>query len=78
MSPKTDGVIHPNAAEREIKELKKGSSRKPIKSHAPKRLWDDCLELESYIKINTAQGIYKLDEEVPEMIISGESYNIIL
>ena len=36
-----------NVAEREIKVLKKGSSRKLIKSGAPKRLWDDCLELES-------------------------------
>ena len=37
----------PNAAKREIKELKKGSGRKLIKSGTPIRLWDDCLELES-------------------------------
>ena len=47
-----------NAAEgeREIKKLKKGSSRKMIKSRSPKRLWDDCLKLESYFKSNTACG----------------------
>ena len=34
----------------------------------PKRLWDDCLELESYIRSKTAYNIYKLDEEVPETL----------
>ena len=28
------------------------------------RLWDDCLEHESYIRSNTAHGIYKLYGEV--------------
>ena len=40
-----------NAAKREIKEPKKGSSRNLIKSGTPKRLWDACLELESYISL---------------------------
>ena len=31
-----------NAAEIEIKKLKKGSGRKITKSSTPKRLWDDC------------------------------------
>ena len=65
-----------NAAEREIKGLKKGSGRKLIKSGAPKRLWDDCLELESYIRSNIAHGTYKLDGEVPETIMSGKTSNI--
>ena len=34
-----------NAAEREIRELKKGSGRRLIKSGMPTRLWDDFLEL---------------------------------
>ena len=62
-----------NAAEQEIKELKKGSGRKLIKSGTPKRLWDDCLKLESYIWSNTAQDIYKLGGEVPETIMSGKT-----
>ena len=37
-----------NAAKREVKELKKVSSRKLIKSGPPKGLWDEYLELESY------------------------------
>ena len=65
-----------NAAEREIKELKKGSGRKLIKSCAPKRLQDDCLELVSYIRLKTAHGICKLDEEVPETIMSGKMSDI--
>ena len=35
---------------REILELKKGSGGKLIKSRAPKRLCNDSLELESYIR----------------------------
>ena len=60
-----------NAARREIKTLmKKGFSRKLIRSGTPKRLWDDCLEFDSYIRYNTAHGIYKLDGEVPETFMS--------
>ena len=64
-----------NAVEKEIMELKKGSGRKLIRSGAPKRHWDDYLELESYIKSNAAHGIYKLDEEEPEAIMSRETSN---
>ena len=62
-----------NAAKK-IKELKRGSGRKLIKSSTPKRLWDDCLELESYIRSNTVHSIYKLDGEVPD--VSGAMSNI--
>ena len=65
-----------NAIKREIKELKKGSGRKPISFGSPKRLWDDCLKLESYIRSKTAHGIYKFDGEVPETIMSSETSNI--
>ena len=39
---------------------------------APKRLWDECLELESYIKSNSAYDVYKLVVEVPKKIMSRE------
>ena len=42
-----------NAAKREIKEVKKDSSRKLFKSGALKRVWDGCLELGFYIRSNT-------------------------
>ena len=38
-----------NAAEGGIRELKHGRGRKMLKTRAPKRLWDDCLELEALI-----------------------------
>ena len=59
-----------------IKKLKKGSDRKLSKSGIPKRFWDDCLELESHIRYNTAHGIYKIDKEIPETIMSGNTSNI--
>ena len=40
---------HSNAAETSIKELKNGVARKMFQSKCPKRLWDDCLELEALI-----------------------------
>ena len=63
-------MVKCSSREREVKELKKDSGRKPIKSGAQKRLWDDCLELESYIRSNTAHSIYKLERKVPEIIMS--------
>ena len=30
--------------------------------------WDDCLELEAYIRSDTAQDIYKQDEEEPKTV----------
>ena len=55
-----------NVTKREIKELKKEPGKKLIKSGILKRFWSDCLELESYIRFNTAHCIYKLDGEVPK------------
>ena len=62
-------ILWANAAEKEIKELKKGSNMKQIKFFAPNKLWDDPLGLESYIRSNTIQGIYKLDGNIPETIM---------
>lgn len=65
-----------NAAEGCIRELKRGAARKMVKTKSPKVLWDDCLELEAYIRSNTAHDIYELKGEVPETLISGETSNI--
>ena len=65
-----------NSAEREIRELKKGSGRKSVASDSPIRLWDHCLELESFIRSHTAHDIFKLDGRVPETIVSGETADI--
>ena len=65
-----------NVAEREIKELKKGAGCKLLKFRAPKHLWDKCIELEAYIRSNTAHEIYKLDGEVPKTVMPGETSDI--
>ena len=38
---------------------------------SPKVLWEDCLELESYIHSNTALDIFELDGMTPETKMSG-------
>jgi len=65
-----------NAAEGAIRELKKGLARKMVRKKSPKKLWDDCLELEAYIRSNIAHEIYGLKGEVPETIVSGETSDI--
>jgi transposase len=52
-----------NAAEGTIRELKRGAGRKMVKSKAPKCLWDHCLELEAYIRSNTAMRFFSLEEK---------------
>ena len=54
----------------------KGAHFKLLQSRAPKCLWDDCLELEDYIRSNTAHKIYKLNGEVPKTVMSGETSDI--
>jgi hypothetical protein len=48
-----------------------------VRSAAPKRLWDDCLEREAYVGSFTAYNIYKLNGQVPETIVSGETAGIL-
>ena len=47
-----------------------------FQSKCPKRLWDDCLELEAFIQSNTWNGRYANQDEVPETLISGETSDI--
>lgn len=65
-----------NAAEAAIRELKKGVGRQMVRSKAPRRLWDDCLEREAYIRSFTAHDIFRLNGQVPETIVSGETADI--
>ena len=65
-----------NAAESAIRELKKGVGRKMVKSKAPRRLWDDCLELEAHIQSLTSSDHFLLQGEVPDTMIKGETSDI--
>jgi len=65
-----------NAAEGTIRELKKGSGRKMVKTKSPKVLWDDCLEYEAVLRSHTALDIYGLQGEVPETVVTGQTADI--
>ena len=65
-----------NAAEMNIRELKRGASRKMLRSHAPKKLWDHCLELEAFVRSCTAHDHYALNGEVPETVMKGQPADI--
>ena len=72
---KLTGPYYPwqNAAEGGIKELKRGCGLNRLKASSPKRLWDDCVELESCVSSHIAHNIYFLHGKTPKTIMSGET-----
>ena len=44
--------------------------------NSPKKLWDHCIELESYIRSNTASNSFEVQGQVPETIVSGQMSDI--
>jgi len=65
-----------NAAERSIKELKRGAGRKALRAHSPAALWDHCLELESLIRSHTSNDNILLQGQVPETVLTGQTADI--
>jgi hypothetical protein len=59
-----------------VQELKRGVGRQMMRSGCPKRLWDDCLIREAYVRSNTAIGIFGLEGQVPESRVKGEIADI--
>jgi len=59
-----------------IRELKRGVSRKMIKTGSPRTLWDHCIELEALIRSSTCNDIYMTNSEVPETIMTGSTADI--
>ena len=47
-----------------------------VRSRSPKKLWDHCLEREAYIRSLTAHDIYRLNGQVPETVVSGDTADI--
>ena len=47
-----------------------------IKSNSPKRLWDDCIELEMDIRSCTANNVFELKGKVPRTVMKGETSSI--
>jgi hypothetical protein len=55
-----------NIGEGAVRELKKGVWRQMLRSGFPKRLWDDCIIREAYVRSHTSLDIYGLEGKVPE------------
>jgi hypothetical protein len=56
--------------------LKRGVVRQMLRSGCPKRLWDDCIIREEYVRSHTSLDIYGLEGQVTERKIKGETVNI--
>ena len=65
-----------NLCEGEIRELKRGSTRKMLKRNVPKKIWDHYLELESRIRSVTTLPRFDLDHQTPEAKMHGMSSDI--
>jgi hypothetical protein len=47
-----------------------------VRSGSPKRLWDDCLVREAYVRSSTALDIFSLEGQVPDTIVKGQTSDI--
>ena len=65
-----------NATEGTVRELKRGSARAMLKTGSPKRLWDDCIELQAFIKSNTYSDHFLCEGQTPETIVTGDTPDI--
>jgi hypothetical protein len=60
-----------NMGEGAVRELKKVVGRQMMRSGYPKRLWEDCIIREAYVRSHTSLDIYGLEGQVPERKIKG-------
>jgi hypothetical protein len=65
-----------NMGEGAVRKLKKGVGRQILRSGCPKRLWDDCIIREAYVRSHTSLDIYGLEVQVPEIKVKGETVEI--
>ena len=65
-----------NAAEDGIRELKKGGRREMVRKHTPGVLWDHCYEWKANVLRHTARGHYKLQNQVPQTLLTGQTADI--
>jgi hypothetical protein len=65
-----------NAEEGSIREPKRGVGREMVRSGSPKRLWDDCLVREAYVRSSTVLDIFSLKGQVPDTIVKGQTSDI--
>ena len=65
-----------NRAEGEIREIKRLAGRWMVRSKSPRRLWDHAIELACLVRSHMALEIIKLDGQVPETIMMGQTADI--
>ena len=65
-----------NLAEGSIRELKRASARTMLRTGAPTKLWDHCMELQAYIRSHTATGQLELDGTTPNTYVTGNTDDI--
>ena len=65
-----------NQAEDGIRELKKSAGRSMAVKKTPIKLWDHCYEWQSKVTSHTVRGHYKLQSEVPETLLTGQTADI--
>ena len=63
-------------AETAVAELKKGGARAMVSTKCPRLLWDHCFEWRAKVTSHTARSHYKLQGQVPETILTGQTVDI--
>jgi hypothetical protein len=59
-----------------VRELKRDVGRQMLRSGCPKRLWDDCIIREAYVRSHTSLDIFGLEGQFPESKVKGETVDI--
>ena len=65
-----------NAAETRVREAKRRSGRMMVRAGCPLKLWDHALEHSCRLESATAKDIYKLNGQVPETMLRGDTFDI--
>ena len=56
--------------------MKKWAVRNMVEDNAPKRIWDDALDFEAYVRSHTALDVYVLQVQVPKTVMLGGNFDI--
>jgi hypothetical protein len=48
-----------------VRELKRGVGQQMLRSGCPKRLWDDCIIREAYVRSHTYMYVFGLEGQLP-------------
>ena len=63
-------------AEGNIRYMNKGAGMKMVQAGAPKRIWDNALKFEAYVRSHTSLDVYIIQVEVPDTVMLGGTSDI--